>query len=253
MLVSSMHQQFKIGVDKTDTLNSANFQPEEIDLYLSDAQEEFIEQRAYGNNFKREGLEETQKRVKDLQDITVNGNLNTFINNANNKPNGTFVALPDGVTIRDNLGNLLPEYRHAIQEDVTITFVDCNNVVQTIIIPVLACTHDRYNRIVTSPFSKPNLNKVYRLPYQRINGIEYFELILGAGQTLVTYHLRYLLNPRKIDLAQILVPPGLPANAQGDMTDTAYREIIRISVRNAYGDIQAAQVQESIERLKEIE
>jgi len=70
MLVDEMHLQFKIGVDKTDSLNSANFTPAEIDIYLSDAQEQFVEQRAYGNNFKKDSVEETQQRVKNLQRIT---------------------------------------------------------------------------------------------------------------------------------------------------------------------------------------
>ncbi len=247
-----MHQEFKVGVDKTDSFNSANFLTEEIDLYLSDAQEEFIEQIAYGNNIKGLSVEETQQQVKNLQDLTVNTNLNTFIQNANNKPNGTFVALPDGITITDNLGNPLPEYRHSLNEEVTIQYNDCNRVLQQVRVPVIATTHDRYNRIISSPFSKPTLNKVYRLPYGRINGVEYFEIVLGIGQTLVTYHLVYLLNPRKIDKAQILVPPGLPGTAQGDLPDTSYRTVIRLAVRNALGDITSPNTPDAIQKLKEI-
>jgi len=240
MIVDTMHIQFKIGVDKTDSLNSANFLTEEIDLYLSDAQEEFIEQQAYGNNPKKSYLEETQQNVKNLQSITRNANITTFLNNADNKPNGTFVELPD-------------DYRHAIEEDITVQYLDCNNQIQTVQIEVIALTHDEYNNSIRSPFSKPNLNKVYRLPFGRINGKEYFELIINPNHTLVTYHLRYLKNPEKIDKAQILVPPGLPGTAEGDLTDTSYREIIRVAVRNALGDIESARTKESIERLTELQ
>ena len=260
MQVSVAHQQFKILVDKTDVLNSANFQPEEIDQFLSDAQEEFIEQRAYGNNFKRLSVEETQQRVKDLQDITVNGNLNTFVNNANNKPNGTFIALPDGLTIRDNLGNLLPEFRHPLTEEVTLRYLDCNSVYQTTRVPVEALTHDEYNRIYQNPFANPSLDRVYRLPYGRSNGVEYYEVILAAGQVLDTYHLRYLKNPLKFNLAQVIIPPavtpfGLSGQQEGDLTDTTYRELIMIAVRNALGTIQATQsaIQDAMQRVNEIE
>ncbi len=252
MIVDRMHQEFKVGVDKTDSFNSANFLTEEIDLYLSDAQEEFIEQIAYGTNPKGLSVEETQQQVKNLQDLTVNANLNTFIQNGNNKPNGIFVALPDGLTILDNTGVLLPEYRHSLTEEVTIQYNDCNRVLQQIRVPIVATTHDRYNRTISSPFSRPNLNKVYRLPYGRINNVEYFEIVLGIGQTLITYHSTYLLNPRKIDKAQILVPPGLPGTAQGDLTDTSYRTVIRIAVRNALGDIVSPNTPDAIEKLKEI-
>lgn len=240
MLVSQMHVSFKVGIDKTDVLNSANFLPEEIDLYLSDAQEEFIEQRAYGNNFKRLSIEETQKRVKDLQSIQFNTNISTFITNADNKPNGVFVELP-------------LDYRHADNEEVTLTYLDCNNQTVTTRVPVAALTHDEYNRINQNPFATPNLDRIYRLPFGRFNNREHYELIKGSNQTLVTYHLRYLKNPTKIDLAQILTPPGLPGNAQGDLTDESYREIIRLAIRNAMGDIQAPGAKGALERMNEIE
>lgn len=239
MIVNNLHQYLKIAVDKTDSLNSANFLTEELDLYLSDAQEEYIEQQAYGNNNKREFVEETQQKVKALQSITENANITTFLSNTNNKPNGAFVQLPS-------------DYRHALSEEITISYRDCNNVVITTRIPVFALRHDEYNNAIVSPFAKPNLNKAYRLPYGRINTNEYFEIIIAPSQTLVTYHLRYLKNPRKIDKAQILSPLGLAGTAQGDMTDESYREIIRIAARNILGDIQSDRTQESIQKLKEI-
>ena len=54
MIVDRMHTEFKVLVDKSDSFNSANFTIAEIDLYLSNAQEEFIEQRAWGNNYQME-------------------------------------------------------------------------------------------------------------------------------------------------------------------------------------------------------
>mgnify|MGYP003644933323 CR=1 FL=1 len=240
MIVNEAHIQFKVGVDKTDSLNSPNFLVEEVDLYLSDAQEEFIEQRAYGNNFKRESLEETQKRVSDLQSIIENANISTFVTNANNKPNGQFVALPS-------------DYRHAETEEITVSYRDCNNQTITARIQVQALTHDQYNTMVSNPFARPSLNGGYRLPFGRFNSQEHFEIITPVGFTLVTYHLRYLKNPAKIDKAQRLNPLGLPGTATMDLKDECYREIIRIAVRNALGDIESPRTQESIERLKEIE
>lgn len=241
MIVNLMHQYFKVGVDKTDSLNSANFLTEEIDLYLSDAQEEFIEQRAWGNNFRQLSIEETQKRVKDLQDITVNANITTFVNTSDNKPNGTFVQLPT-------------DYRHAINEEITVTYLDCNSVQQTTVIPVIALTHDKYNKVIANPFTRPSINAAYRLPYTRTQtGEQQFEIIISPDQTLVTYHLRYLKNPAKIDKAQILSPVGLPGTAEGEMTDESYREIIRLAIRNAMGDIQSTGTPEAKERLTELE
>ncbi len=259
MTVATAHQQFKIGVDKTDVLNSANLAPEEIDLYISDAQEEFIEQRAYGNNFKRTSVEETQQRVKDLQDITINANLTGFLNNPDNMTNGTFVALPDGITVIDSItGQPYPEYRHAIHESAIIQYLDCNSRNIQVETPVHALTHDEYNDIIYNPFAQPNLDRVFRLPYKRINGVQYHEIVVNSGFTLISYRLRYIANPRKFNLAQIIIPPalipyGLSANQEGDLPDTAYREIIRIAVRNALGDIQSPGTQDAMEKMKEME
>lgn len=247
MIVNQIHQEFKLGCDKVDSLNSANFLPEEIDKYLSDAQEEFIEQRAWGNNFRRESIEETQKRVKDLQDITVNAELTVFTSNLNNKPNSKFVKLPS-------------DYRHALEEEVTVQYPDCNHPAQgkgalpSTRVPVLALTHDKYNKTIQNPFTKPSLTKAYRLPYARTNtGEQQFELIVSPDQTLITYHLRYLKNPRKIDKAQILSPLGLPGTAQGDMTDETYREIIQIAIKNCLIDITSERAQSRTQRVQEVE
>ncbi len=253
MTVDQALRQLDLAVDKIDSFNNVNLLPEEKSQYLSDAQEEFIEQRAYGNNFRRLGLEETQKRVKDLQSITVNAAMNNFFTDVlNNKPNGYFQPLPDGTTVTDTAGNILPLYRHAINEEVIISTTDCNNQIVQQRIPVVPITHDKYNKVIANPFSQPSINKVYRLPFGRINNIEHFELILNPTQTLVQYNLRYLLNPRKIDQAQILTPPGLSGTDIMDLTDESYREIIQIAARNILGDIEVS-VQEKIQQNTELE
>ncbi len=237
MIVDRMHIEFKELVDKAATLNNPNFQTEQIDLFLSDAQEEFLEQRAYGINFKREYLEETQKRVKDLQSITRNANIITFLNNTDNKPNGTFIQLPS-------------DYRHAINEEVQVTYLDCNQVSTQTRIPVEALTHDKYNNTLANPFTRPSINKVYRLPFGRINSAEYFEVILPVGYTLNTYILRYLKNPAKIDKAQLLTPVGLAGTDQGEMTDESYREIIQLAVRNALGEIGSQLTPDALQKFQ---
>lgn len=245
MVVNDYHNQFKVLLDKVDSLNSANFSIEETDLFLSDAQEEYIEQWAYGNNNKKDYLEETQQAVKALQSITKNAQIIAFINNTDNKPNGTFVQLPS-------------DYRHAINEEATVTTPDCNNISSDIRLPVIALSHDKYNNTVKSPFAKPNNNKVYRLPYGRITSgspptsHEHFEIIIAPNQVLKTYYLRYLKNPKKIDKAQILSPLGLSGTQTGELPDESYRIIIAIAVRNALGTIESQRTQESKERINEL-
>ncbi len=240
MTVNEAHLQFKLGCDKVDSLNSPNFLDEEIDFYLSDAQEQYIDLKAYGN-FKNLTVEETEKRIKDLQSITKNVNISTsaIVSTADNQVDGRFVPLPT-------------DYRYPLSEQVTITYTDCNNVQRPRRIPVYPITHDQYNTVVRNPFTKPNFDKAYRLPYGRINGIEFFEIIPASNIVFLnTYHLRYLKNPAKIDKAQRLTPPGLPGTGIIEMTDEICREIIKIAVRNAMGDTQNPGVQEQDQRINE--
>lgn len=255
MIVNRMHTEFKVGVDKTDSFNSANFTDAEIDLYLSNAQEEFIEQRAWGNNFKRESLEETQKRVKDLQSLVVNARLSMLPSTLDNKENAFFVALPDGSTVLDENGVPYPKYRHAINEELVVQYTDCNERTKTVRVPVVALTHDKYNTAVANPFAKPSFNRVYRLPYGRIGTLEHFEIVISPQMVITPrgYNLRYLKDPKKIDKAQKQLPLGLLGTAQGELTDESYREVIAIAVRNALGDIESQRVNDAREKLNEIE
>ncbi len=240
MRVSDAHIMFKVLIDKSASLNTANFLDEEIDLFLSNAQEERLEQIINGQTTDGTQIEETQKRVSDLQSITQNANITTFVNNTDNKPNGVFIELP-------------LNYRHSLEEDLDIQITDCNNKTQSKNVPVLALTHDKYNRTVTNPFSRPNQNKAYRLPFGRFNSREHFEIITQAGATPINFHIRYYINPRKIDKAQILNPVGLQGAQQMDMTDELCREIVILAVRNALGTIESPRVQEAFQQVKESE
>jgi hypothetical protein len=80
MTVSEMHTAFRLHLDKSTSLvGNPDFLSEEIDFWLNEAQDRFIKQRIYGNNYRQEGFEQTQKRVDDLRGLLINstGNLLT--------------------------------------------------------------------------------------------------------------------------------------------------------------------------------
>lgn len=239
MTVAEWHTEFKIGLDKVDSLAAPNFLPEEIDIFFNNAQEQFIEQRSGKNNFKREGLEETQKRVDDLKNIIANYDTITFTTNNFNKPNGVFIDLPS-------------DYRHAIEEEVTISYTDCNGATATGRPDVTPTTHDRYNRIVKKdPFNKPDKTEVYRLGFGVQNGNETFELIAGADETITQYYLRYLKEPVSIRYGTAYSSPTTDVDCE--LSNHTHREIIALAVKNALEDIQSPRYQTSKIELNEIE
>jgi hypothetical protein len=237
MTVQEMHYQFKIGLDKVDSLSVPNFIAEEIDILLNNAQEQFISQRAFSNNPRREGLEETQKRLDDLKNIISNYNTTTFTTTADSKPNGVFVDLP-------------ANYRHAIQEEATVSYTDCNSTIQTLQAEIVPISHDRYNRIIRDPFNKPDKELIYRLGFEA-NTSERFEIILGPSTTLTNYIVRYIRKPQQIRYGTQYQTPTTDLDCE--LSLHTHREIVALAVKNALEDIESPRWQSSKIELNEIE
>lgn len=245
MTIQETHIEFKILMDKADSLNSPNFTPEEIDVFLNRAEDEIIETRYTGNNNSAvTGVEETQKRVDDLKNLVVNGNITTFISNANNKPNGRFVPLPNGLTVTDSLGNVLPKYRHSLNEEATISYIDCNTTTTTNRVKVVYISHNRYNEAIRNPYEKPDKDTVFRLPYGKLTvlipllgSIETVELVTDSSSTLTIYHLRYLKDPQRIQYGSIYAVPT--TDQMSELSDYLHKDLIEIAARIALEDIES--------------
>jgi hypothetical protein len=233
-----MHYRFKIGLDKVDSLSAPNFLPEEIDVFLNDAQDQLIAQKAFNNNTKKEGLEETQKRVDDLKNIITNYNTVTFTTNASNKPNGVFVNLPSN-------------YRHAIQEEAIVTYTDCNNQTTTINAEIIPLSHDRYNRIIRDPFNVPSTEIVYRLGYEVNLTNEVFELLHAPNTIVSNYILRYIRIPQEIRYGTVYQTPTTDLDCE--LSEHTHREIVALAVKNALEEIESPRYQTSKIELRDIE
>jgi len=96
LTIAEAHRAFKIGLDKSDSLNYPNFLPEEIDIFLNQAQERIIKQRYGKNNIKRMSFEEDQKRTEDLRNVLKAAIINpqTPGIQGNTARNATFFILP---------------------------------------------------------------------------------------------------------------------------------------------------------------
>jgi hypothetical protein len=73
MTVTQMHTAFRLHLDKSTSLvGNPDFLPEEIDYWLNEAQDRFIKQRLFGNNYRQEKYDQNQKRIDDLRNILIN-------------------------------------------------------------------------------------------------------------------------------------------------------------------------------------
>ena len=226
MDIDSMHNEFKLLMDKADGGGSPSFLTSEIDRFLNAAIEKFVAKRAFGNNPRRTGFEEDQKRRDDLRNIVNNETLYPGIHISTiNKPNGVFVTLPRN-------------YRHAINEEALVRTLDSIGTEKRVSVKTI--THDRYNKIIEDPFNKPEKNTVYRLDYNN----DRVELICGEGQVIDNYYLRYLKNPA-------IVSKTTGVNC--DLAKHTHREIVRMAVLEALENTENPRYQSSKIELNEIE
>jgi hypothetical protein len=71
MTARELHYQFKLNLDRVDSLANPDLNPAEIDWLINEAQLIFIKQRMGMNNQKRSGFETSQKRIDDLGNLVI--------------------------------------------------------------------------------------------------------------------------------------------------------------------------------------
>lgn len=72
MTIRELQYQFKINLDRIDSLSNPDFNAAEIDWLLNEAQLIFVKQRmSMRSNAKQKGFEESQKRIDDLGNLVV--------------------------------------------------------------------------------------------------------------------------------------------------------------------------------------
>lgn len=233
MLISEAHRNFRFSMDKMDSLNYPNFQPEEIDLLLDQAQCRIVKQRYGKNNIKRESFEETEKRTEDLKGV-----IRTIVTNPSSIP-GSFTNSSNNASFF----NLTSDHWFLIWEKAYISCPTCNKniVVNTtdgstgiistpitvngIEVEVRPISHLEYEKIKKDPFKGPDKTKVLRLEF-----IDSIELIPEEDCQVIKYVYRYIKRPTQV---------SLPNNIGFDLSEHVHQEIVDQAVLIALEGIEA--------------
>ena len=225
MPVQDMHQQFLHWYDKQSNFSAPEVTPEEIDIYLNNAQYQFLK------ILTEKGLEKSQEWLDYTKNITLSyiatpgaippatnalALLNATSTNTN-KPNGYYVHLPKDAGTGD------PIYRLALLEEAQITYTECG-VSKTARVPVIPATRDEYNKIAVNPFKKPWKEEIIRLTTNN----NFFELIAFPGSTITNYYLDYIREPQKIQYGTVYSAPLPDQNCE--LESKAATKIIEIVV-----------------------
>ena len=223
MIYSELITSLKFGLDKLDSLGLPNFESEELDLLLNQAQDRYVKQRYGLNNNKRQSFEETQKRTDDLKALVINAIITPSSNATDNKPLGRFVTLPSTVHATTPASNIA--YWFTVQEECDVTYTNVHGTSVTHRVVVKPISHDEYNNIIKDPFNKPDKNEVVRLME---NGK--VELIPGTGTTLGDYYLRYIKRPIRI---------ASSSSVTCELSEHCHSEIVEEAIRIALEAIES--------------
>ena len=221
-----MHTDFRLELDKTLSFAGPDIYPEEIDLWLNKGMSDWIAQRAFGNNPRKQSAEETQKRIDDLRSITTNYqyDCSTISTTADNKPNGIFVPLPS-------------DYRHSLEEEATIRLTDCVGQSEDRRIQVNDRLHDKYNRMVRDPFNDPYDWEIYRLSYGNYNNVPVFELVGDGINHIIYYHMRYVRTPKSIKYGTVYTVPS--TNQDCELASHTHREVVKTAINLILSNIES--------------
>lgn len=176
----------------------------EIFYWINKAIESFIKTRWDGNNPKREGFEQTQKRIDDLRTLVKEVTIST--NSGTVKPNSYTATLP-------------VDYLFTLGEEVTISYTKNSSTV-TSRQSVTETTVDKYTDDIINPFSEHILYNDIARPL-RLFRSTLVELISDGTYTIPIYYIRYLAKPTTV---------ALPSTSC-DLPDQAHYEVVKIATK----------------------
>jgi len=227
MDIQSLHYDFKIKMDRVDSLSSQDFNSAEIDWLLNEAQLVFIKRRYTDlSNNKRKGFEASQKRIDDLATLVVKYPEQPAL----------IPTLDDGVYYLD-LADTTHPYMFLLQ-------AYCNIEVSTDCIksaPLKFIQHDDFRESLRDPFNSPSLDY---LPYnmgRSINNPTIAAIYIYPGDyTIPEVFVEYIKYPSRVSLGNYVYIDGniypaatleLPKQTHPEIVDIAC-ELAALNIEN---------------------
>lgn len=167
--VEILHRAVRYEIDKTDSLDSVGFLPEEYDYWLNSAIINEVKSKFSGSGVSREAFEQNQKRIDDLRTLVVQSSISTTNDsNKSDKPNVYKASLPSS------------SYWFTVGEEVDIVYKDSTESVTSLTIDSWykvengSITHDGstyepgdYFKATTTSFTTNDSGKVYECTIKR--------------------------------------------------------------------------------------
>lgn len=225
MTITEAHYQFKLNMDRIDSLSTEDFNLAEIDWLLNEAALVFLKRRTSVSNKKQKGFEADQKRIDDLSTLVIKYPLQP----------GIIPTLVSGV-YEMKLADLSFKYFQlvAISADVTVS-ANCIKKLQLKFIQ-----HDDYIQALKDPFNSPSQEF---LPYnfgRSSDGVSTSVYIYPGQLSVNTVYPEYIKYPQKVSFGNytyidgVIYPP-----TTFDFPEHTHNEIIDIACEIAAMNIES--------------
>lgn len=236
MTIGQAKDLFLILYDKVTNLDAPGYEDSEIETFFDKATLQYLKKHYnYKGNKYKEGVEATEKRRKDLSELTRSIELIGGPGNSSNQqgalPYGEFFDLPE-------------KFLYTLLEEITIISDDpCVNGTNVKIKPI---THDEYTEEVNNPWRAPSPeNLAWRLDFSRDDlgaSTLRHEIVTNDSFTVDKYNLRYIKIPNPVSIANGITFE-LHESTHEEIVDVAVRIAASVTDPNTYQLRQAEQMQ----------
>ena len=267
MNISEMHTGVRLEIDKSGTLDSVGFEPEEIDYWLNTAISSLVKTKYSGSISTRGAFEQNQKRIDDLRALVEETTLDVSTTDAV-KPNCFVATLPSSplywFTLGEEVDILIPITTSVISAGASaltvgnwylaITAAENHSITYTAgtyfkaggtgdlttgtVYPctvkrqgVTQSTADTYRTQIDNPYSEHVLEGDEAKPLRLFRG-DLIELITDGNYGVSQYHLRYLRKPAEVDV------DGAPA-VDCDLSEHVHDEVVRLAANMILENIES--------------
>lgn len=214
--IRELHYQFKLNMDRVDSLSNPDFNVAEIDWLLNEAQLIFVKQRMNpSSNPKQRGFEQSQKRIDDLGNLVIKYPLQDGVTPLN--PASGIYEVP--------LVNLSFQYLYLISSwvDAEIT-PGCTKKV-----PLKFTQHDDYRYALEDPFNSAGEEFI---PYNigRASNSSNEALYIYSPYTISKVYIEYIKVPQRVSYGTYQYLDGVTYPEQTlETSPSTHQEIVDIA------------------------
>lgn len=193
MTIKECHYDFKLKMDRIDTLSKQDFNDAEIDWLIYEASLVFLKQRTSYFNKRREGFEASQKRIDDLSSLVIKYPL---------QPDVVPISLDAVYEVK--LATLAYPYYQLISGSVNATVGNCDKRIK-----LRAIQHDDLQDAIEDPFNTSS-SEFILFNFGRDNTTpESSSLYLYADFIINSVRLEYIKRPNRVFLGTYTFTDGI--------------------------------------------